>query len=110
LALDFAKNAQSLGARGVTVESLEALVQAVEESRKHRVPTIIHVPTDPDHRTGAYDAWWRVDVAAVSSDGATAEAYQENLRRRQTGHRYQAEAGPGPTGTSGTKDEDKKGG
>lgn len=90
LPLDFAHNAESLGAVGVRVETLEQLRTAINESRQEIRPTVIWLRVDPESSSDAYDAWWRVDVAAVSSDPAVERAYQEGLARREDGARYRA--------------------
>lgn len=88
LPLDFAKNAESLGAIGVRVESLADLETAMAQSRNQVRPTVIQIAVDPSSSSEAYDAWWRVDVAEGSSDPVVERAYQDGRARRESGRRY----------------------
>lgn len=88
--LDFARNAESLGAVGVRAETTAELTEAIRQSRTERRPTVIHVPVRAGSGTGAYDAWWRVDVAEVSGDPAIEAARREAMARRARGRRPDA--------------------
>jgi 3D-(3,5/4)-trihydroxycyclohexane-1,2-dione acylhydrolase (decyclizing) len=67
LPIDFAANAASLGARVACPRSREALAQALEEAQATDRTTVIVVEIDPDASVPAYDAWWDVPVAAIST-------------------------------------------
>jgi 3D-(3,5/4)-trihydroxycyclohexane-1,2-dione acylhydrolase (decyclizing) len=85
LAVDFAANAASLGARACRVDTLEALRSALAAARNEPGPSVIVVPVDREARVGGYESWWDVPVAAVSSmaDVQQARAAFEAARRRE---------------------------
>jgi 3D-(3,5/4)-trihydroxycyclohexane-1,2-dione acylhydrolase (decyclizing) len=66
VAVDFAANAASLGARATTAVTLDALAQAVAQARSGDATTVIVVPVDRNARVGGYDSWWDVPVAETS--------------------------------------------
>jgi len=67
LAVDFAANAASLGARTFRAATLEALRDALADAKNEPRPSVIVVPVDREARVGGYDSWWDVPVAEVSS-------------------------------------------
>ena len=86
LPIDLAANAASLGARAIRVATREALVAALEEARREGGPTVIVVEVALDERLPAYDAWWDVPVAEVSSSERVRQAraaYEEGRRRER---------------------------
>jgi len=74
LALDFARNAQSYGARGLSARTLEEFRRAVRKALKESRSTVIDVKVTPKSMTGGYDSWWRVGTAEVSRNPEVAEA------------------------------------
>lgn len=88
LPIDFAANAASLGAavfRAATTEELEAALRDARAITDR--PAVIVVETNPEPGVPAYDSWWDVPVAEVSSServrAARAE-YEENLKRERS--------------------------
>jgi len=74
LTLDFARNAQSYGARGLAARSLEEFRRAVRKALKESRSTVIDVKVTPKSMTGGYDSWWRVGTAEVSRNPQVAES------------------------------------
>ncbi len=66
LPLDFAANAQSLGARVIQTKDLPSLQDALAESKRETRTTVIVVETDREERVPGYEAWWDVPIAEVS--------------------------------------------
>lgn len=73
LAVDFAANAESLGARAIRACTLPAIRQAVEDARTSDRTTAIVIPVDREQRVSGYESWWDVPIAEVS----TVEAVQQ---------------------------------
>jgi 3D-(3,5/4)-trihydroxycyclohexane-1,2-dione acylhydrolase (decyclizing) len=82
LELDLAANAASLGAHGVRVSSIEELVDALREARTADRTTVIVIECDPSRGVGAYESWWDVPVAEVSTMPAVVQARADYERER----------------------------
>jgi len=74
LALDFAGNAASYGARGLKARTLEEFRRAVKKALKESRSTVIDVKVTPKSMTGGYESWWRVGTAEVSRNKDVVEA------------------------------------
>ena len=64
-AVDFAKHAESMGAKAQTVSGIAELEQALERAKAADGTYVIVIKTDPAAWTPG-DAWWDVGVPAVS--------------------------------------------
>jgi len=65
--VDYAKNAESLGAVGLRADSAETLQKALQESRDVRArPVVIAVDVPPDVVAPESTVWWDIAVAEVS--------------------------------------------
>ena len=64
--VDFAKHAESMGAYGRKVETLDELNQAMKWAQENDRTTVITIPTDPFEWTPG-DASWDVGVPEVSN-------------------------------------------
>jgi 3D-(3,5/4)-trihydroxycyclohexane-1,2-dione acylhydrolase (decyclizing) len=88
LAIDFAANAASLGARVLTADTPEQLRQALDTAGgMHGGPIVIVVETNPEPAVPGYDSWWDVPVAEVSSSPrvqAARREYEANLSRERS--------------------------
>mgnify|MGYP001179305282 CR=1 FL=1 len=73
--IDFAKNAESLGARAYRVSDAEGLRRALAEARETDRTVLIHVEVDKDARVPNFEGWWDVPVAEVSGQEGIREAY-----------------------------------
>src|SRR5579885_3436452 len=85
MSIDFAANAESLGAvsfRATTADELRTALEAASEQSK---TVLIHVPVDVDARVPGYESWWDVPVAEVSGEAGVqqARAQYEEAHKRQ---------------------------
>jgi 3D-(3,5/4)-trihydroxycyclohexane-1,2-dione acylhydrolase (decyclizing) len=82
--VDFAKHAESMGARVEVVPTLDEIGPAVERARAADRTTVILIETDADTWTGG-DAWWDVGVPEVSEreEVRVAKAEHEADRKLQ---------------------------
>ena len=69
--IDYARNAETLGARGWHVKTKEELRGALREARKETLPCVIVVETEKYRYAPASNLWWDVSVAEVSHDSVT---------------------------------------
>ena len=83
--IDFAANAESLGARAFTASTEAELVEALGLARREKGTCLVYVPVEP--RTGLPGfSWWDVPVAEVSparGNRAARRAYLKGLARRR---------------------------
>jgi 3D-(3,5/4)-trihydroxycyclohexane-1,2-dione acylhydrolase (decyclizing) len=74
LPVDFAANAESLGAKVIRVQSRDELADALKKAQTIKQTVCIVVETDRHQRVGGYESWWDVAVAEVSENPAVQEA------------------------------------
>jgi 3D-(3,5/4)-trihydroxycyclohexane-1,2-dione acylhydrolase (decyclizing) len=74
--IDFAQNAAAYGVKTYTVRNAEQLRQAIEDSKKQAVSTLIDIKVLPKTMTNGYEAWWHVGIAAASNNEKILEAFQ----------------------------------
>ncbi|SJM56527.1 3D-(3,5/4)-trihydroxycyclohexane-1,2-dione acylhydrolase (decyclizing) [Gulosibacter sp. 10] len=86
LEVDFAKNAESYGAKVWTADTADGFQQALEEAKAFDGTSVVYVEVDSQARFGGSGAWWDVAVAEVSelesSIGARAE-YDEHRKEQR---------------------------
>jgi 3D-(3,5/4)-trihydroxycyclohexane-1,2-dione acylhydrolase (decyclizing) len=74
LTIDFAKNAESLGARAWNISTPDELNKALMEARQETRSCVIVAETEP-HRYGpSSEVWWDVASAEVSKNSKTKDA------------------------------------
>jgi len=76
--IDFASIARALGAKGYTVRSIDEFKEALRQSRKETVSTLIDVKIKAGTQSDGYESWWRVGVAQVSENPRVREAYERD--------------------------------
>lgn len=84
--IDFAKNAESMGARTWHVRTEEEVRKALREARAEKRTSVIVVETEKQHYTPGSGVWWDISVAEVSGDRKTQKLraeYEEGRRRFQ---------------------------
>jgi len=83
--VDFAANAESLGARVTRARTREDVVRALEAMRGHDRTTVVVVETDMYARVPGYESWWDVPIAEVSEVETVraARAAYEGARRKE---------------------------
>jgi len=72
--VDFASNAESLGARSYTATNAQDLQAALESAKSETITTVIYVPIESQERVRGFEGWWDVPIAEVSDEPAVQEA------------------------------------
>ena len=88
LKIDFAKNAESMGARAWNANTPEALRKALQEARSETRPCVIVVETEKYRSLPGSEVWWDVAVAEVSQDPVTQKLRAEYERDRERLQRF----------------------
>ncbi len=87
--IDFAKNAESMGARTWNANTPEEVRQALREAREASGTSVIVVQTEKYHFLPGSGVWWDVAPAEVSQDPVTQKLrveYEEARRKLQRFH------------------------
>ncbi len=74
LPVDYAANAESLGAKVIRAQSRDELADAMKKAQSIDQTVCIVIETDRRQRVGGYESWWDVAVAEVSENPAVQEA------------------------------------
>ncbi|MCU0472848.1 MAG: 3D-(3,5/4)-trihydroxycyclohexane-1,2-dione acylhydrolase (decyclizing) [Bacteroidales bacterium] len=82
LPVDFAQNAQSLGAHVIKATDIKSLKNALAEAKKQAVTTVITIDTDLYKGIPGY-AWWEVAVAEVAEKDTVKKAYQSYIENKK---------------------------
>ena len=80
LPLDFAANARSLGADAIVAADPAGLAEALAAARRADRTTVIVAEVDPSVAVPAYDSWWDVPIAEVSTSESVRDARREYVR------------------------------
>ena len=85
LPVDFAANAESLGAWAVRAHTVEELKAAFVSAQKQPRTTVVVVETSYDDRVPGYESWWDVAIAEVSECDSVKAARQkyEEARKKE---------------------------
>jgi 3D-(3,5/4)-trihydroxycyclohexane-1,2-dione acylhydrolase (decyclizing) len=88
LAIDFAANAASLGARAVRARTIADLRTALTDAKAATETTVIVIETDPLISVPSYESWWEVRPAEVSEQEGVRKARQDwsTNQKRQRRH------------------------
>ena len=81
--IDFAKNAESFGARTWKVRTGDELRTALSEARAEMRPCLIEVETEPHRYLPGSGVWWDVAPAEVTEDATTRGLREEFEQARQ---------------------------
>ena len=83
--LDFAKNAESLGAKAYHATTEAELREALQRAKRESRTTVIHTVVDREARVPGYESWWDVPVAEVAGREAVRSAQEmyRTARKRQ---------------------------
>jgi 3D-(3,5/4)-trihydroxycyclohexane-1,2-dione acylhydrolase (decyclizing) len=85
--VDFAKNAESLGAVAFRADDEASLRDALRRASAEQQTVVIHIHVHPDVRVPSYESWWDVPVAEVSGQEPVAAAlthYREEQGKQRT--------------------------
>ncbi|MEM7129019.1 MAG: 3D-(3,5/4)-trihydroxycyclohexane-1,2-dione acylhydrolase (decyclizing) [Chloroflexota bacterium] len=77
LPVDLATNAESLGCHVIRCQSVDDVVQALEDAKAIDKTTVLHVPNDRYLGVPGYGSWWDVPVAEVSELDSVQAAREE---------------------------------
>jgi 3D-(3,5/4)-trihydroxycyclohexane-1,2-dione acylhydrolase (decyclizing) len=89
LQIDFAKNAESMGARTWQVKTPEELRKALRDARAETRSCVIVAETEKYHYLPGSGVWWDIAAAEVSADSTTQKRradYEESRNKRQRFH------------------------
>jgi 3D-(3,5/4)-trihydroxycyclohexane-1,2-dione acylhydrolase (decyclizing) len=86
--IDFAANAESLGAVGLRATSEAELRDALERAKQETRTVVIHVPVQKHASVPGFDSWWDVPVAEVSTVPSVNEAREEYVEQEQAERFY----------------------
>ncbi len=81
--LDFAKNAESLGATAYRATTEAELREALQRATREPRTTVIHARVDRDARVPGYESWWDVPVAEVTGRDTIQSAQERYTAARQ---------------------------
>ncbi|HZK20662.1 MAG TPA: 3D-(3,5/4)-trihydroxycyclohexane-1,2-dione acylhydrolase (decyclizing) [Oscillospiraceae bacterium] len=88
MCIDYAKNARSYGAITYTARTIDELKDAIIDSKKQTVSTLIDIKVLPKTMTDGYGAWWHVGVASTSKSTAVKQAYKEKDHNLKKARKY----------------------
>ncbi|HLS91794.1 MAG TPA: 3D-(3,5/4)-trihydroxycyclohexane-1,2-dione acylhydrolase (decyclizing) [Limnochordia bacterium] len=83
LAIDYAKSAESMGAKGFYADTADALREALKAADQEKGTALIHVKVDPTKSVPSFESWWDVPVAEVSSQPGVQEALEAYRKGRE---------------------------
>ncbi|MBR3975133.1 MAG: 3D-(3,5/4)-trihydroxycyclohexane-1,2-dione acylhydrolase (decyclizing) [Clostridia bacterium] len=86
--IDFAKSASGYGAVTYTVRTMDELKEALEDSKKQTVSTLLDIKVLPKTMTDGYGAWWHVGLAGVSENQAVLDSYNEKEKNLKKARKY----------------------
>ena len=87
--IDFARNAESMGARAWHVRTEEELRKALREARAEKRTSVIVIETEKYRYTPGSGVWWDISAAEVSGDPSTQKLraeYEEGRSKFQRFH------------------------
>jgi 3D-(3,5/4)-trihydroxycyclohexane-1,2-dione acylhydrolase (decyclizing) len=88
LPIDLTANAASLGARAVTVKTIDDLRAALDEAKRAPKTSVVCVEVDRYEGVPAYESWWDVPVSEVSTVEAVSAAREGYESSKQNERRY----------------------
>lgn len=86
--IDFAMNAKSYGCKTYSVKNEKELLEAIEDSKKQSVSTLIDIKVLPKTMTDGYDSWWHVGNASVSDNKKINKAYEISKQEEKKIKKY----------------------
>jgi len=86
--IDYAKNAESFGAKAYFASTAADLKAALEAAKKDDRTAFIHVVVDPEQRVPGFESWWDVPIAEVSEQASVQRALSEYRAARRNQRFY----------------------
>lgn len=88
LTTDFAKVVEGYGVKTYRVRTFEELEQAIEDSKKQTISTLIDIKVLPKTMTDGYGGWWNVGIAEVSEKESIQAAHKNRLDQLDKARKY----------------------
>jgi 3D-(3,5/4)-trihydroxycyclohexane-1,2-dione acylhydrolase (decyclizing) len=88
LPIDFAKNAESMGARVWRITGAEALRKALREAREETRSCVLVVETEKYRFPPGSEVWWDVEPAEATQDAKTQELRRQYEKDRAESQRF----------------------
>lgn len=76
MSIDYAKSAEGYGVKTYTATNMAELKDALGDSMKQTVSTLIDIKVLPKTMTEGYKSWWHVGIASTSEKESVAAAYK----------------------------------
>jgi 3D-(3,5/4)-trihydroxycyclohexane-1,2-dione acylhydrolase (decyclizing) len=86
--ISFAKVAEGYGVKTYTATTLSELKEALIDSKKQTVSTLIDIKVLPKTMTDGYQSWWNVGLASTTSNEAQQDAYDKLIENRKNARQY----------------------
>ncbi|YCA45285.1 3D-(3,5/4)-trihydroxycyclohexane-1,2-dione acylhydrolase (decyclizing) [Bacillus sp. JZ8] len=86
--IDFAKSAEGYGVKTYQVTTMEQLKEALEDSKKQEVSTLLDIKVLPKTMTRDFESWWNIGVAETSKKQSIQDAYERKESVLQTARKY----------------------
>ncbi|MEK3888163.1 3D-(3,5/4)-trihydroxycyclohexane-1,2-dione acylhydrolase (decyclizing) [Bacillus sp. FSL K6-3431] len=75
--INYAQVAAGYGAKTYSVQTMQELEDAIEDSKKQIVTTLIDIKVLPKTMTHGYDSWWHVGIAEISKKDSVHRAFED---------------------------------
>ena len=86
--IDFAACAAGYGAKTYRVKNMEELKEALADSLRQEVSTLIDIKVLPKTMTDGYGAWWHVGIAGTSENEKVRSAYENKQKNLEKARKY----------------------
>ncbi|WP_026652674.1 3D-(3,5/4)-trihydroxycyclohexane-1,2-dione acylhydrolase (decyclizing) [Butyrivibrio proteoclasticus] len=86
--IDYAMIGAGYGLKTYTVRTVEELEEALKDSKKQKVSTLIDLKVMPKTMTDGYESWWDVGLAAVSTSKSVRSCRKEVEEGRKEARKY----------------------
>lgn len=86
--IDFAACAAGYGVKTYRARTMEELEEALADSLKQEVSTLIDIKVLPKTMTDGYGAWWHVGVAGASENEKVRSAYENKQKNLEKARKY----------------------
>ncbi|MVB10167.1 3D-(3,5/4)-trihydroxycyclohexane-1,2-dione hydrolase [Caprobacter fermentans] len=86
--VNYAAVAAGYGAKTYSVRNMDELEEALEDSKKQNVSTLIDLKVLPKTMTHDYLSWWHVGLASTAENEAEREAFENKEAHRAQARKY----------------------
>lgn len=88
MCIDYARSASGYGVKTYTARTPDELREALTDSKKQTVSTLIDIKVLPKTMTDGYGAWWHFGIASVSGSKKVKEAYKNKKDNLNKARKY----------------------